>query len=336
MATSKKTLTIRDIAKLADVSYQTVSLVINDKPGVSDKTRRRIQRLMRDLEFHPNKAAQMLSTNRSNTVELIMVAVAYPGRMANSTKTMATRAKERGYSLLISETDHTGLAASLESARARMVDGVVLYAPRLTITDEELGELAGGLPLVRRDYIPGSQIAWVGLDQGYATRLVVEHLISLGHRHIAAIPPSLDMLNGYWRYTSWLNVLREHGLEPGPSYPGDYSMQSGYVAAQFILQTGKPFTALVVGTDNMAVGALRALREHGLRVPDDVSVAGYDNDEVSTFIEPPLTTIDFKFNKQDELAVEYLLDIIANPTMERHQHVLLPELIVRESTRRLS
>jgi LacI family transcriptional regulator len=336
MIEKKKTPTIRDIAKLANVSYQTISLVINDKPGVSDKTRKRILRLMEDMDYRPNRAAQMLTTHRSYTLELIVVDVAYGGRLADSTKNMMIAARQSGYTLLISETDLDGLPEALESAASRLVEGVLLYAPRLHLSDEELLEICNGMPFVRRDYVPGSKISWVGFDQGYATRLAVEHLITLGHRQIAAIPPSAELINGYWRYNAWKNVLVEHGLEPGPAVEGDYSMGSGYEAVHQLIASGQPFTAIVAGSDNMAMGALRALTEHGLRVPDDISVVGYDNTELSSYTMPALTTIEFKFAKQDELGVKNLIELINNPDMEAYQHVLLSSLVVRESTRALS
>jgi LacI family transcriptional regulator len=329
----KKPPTIREIAKLANVSYQTVSLVINNKPGVSSDTRQRLMRLMQEMDFRPNKAAQMLTTNRSQTLELITVDVHYGGRLADSTKRMAHTAKEAGYSLLVSETDEAGLAVALDNAAARMVDGVILYAPQLRLTDEELQTLSNGIPFVRRDYVPGAKYAWVGFDQVTATRMATEYLIELGHKQIAAVPPTTTLLNGYWRLTTWKNVLREHGLEPGPYMESDYSMQGAYEATLRVITSGQPFTALMIGTDNMALGVLRALREHGLRSPQDVSIISFDNAELATFTEPSLTTVEFKFTKQDEMAVRYLLELLANPTMEVHQRVLTPDLIVRESTR---
>jgi DNA-binding LacI/PurR family transcriptional regulator len=329
----KHATTIRDIAKLADVSYQTVSLVINGKPGVSDKTRKRIMSLLEEMDYRPNLVAQMLTTNRSNTIQLIIVDVTYGGRLAESTKNMARAAREDGYNLLVADTNFNELPGALENAAARLIDGIVLYAPRLKISDQELMELCHGIPLVRRDYVPGSRIAWVGFDQAYATRLATEHLIGLGHQQIACIPPSSEILNGYWRHTTWKNVLYENGLQPGPSFEGDYSIGSGYHAANQIIATGQPFTAIVVGTDYMAMGALRALREHGIRVPHDVSVVGMDNQEVAAYTDPPLTTVDFRFSKQDELVVKYLLELINDPQMETHQRVLMADLILRESTR---
>jgi LacI family transcriptional regulator len=331
----KKQPTIREIAKLANVSYQTISLVINNKPGVSDETRQRIQRLMDEMEFRPNKAAQMLTTHRSHTLELITIDVHYGGRLADSTKRMAHTAKEAGYSLLVSETDAEALPMALDNAASRMVDGLILYAPQLRISDAELQRITNGIPFVRRDYVPGSKCAWVGFDQVTATRIATEHLIELGHRQIAAVPPTMTLLNGYWRTTTWKNVLHEHGLEPGPYAESDYSMQGAYEATLEVITSGRPFTALMIGTDNMALGVLRALREHGLRAPQDVSIVSFDNAELASYTEPPLTTVEFKFTKQDEMAVRYLLEILADPTMEMHQRVLTPNLVIRESTRRL-
>lgn len=327
-----KKITIRDVAKQAGVSYQTVSRVINNNQSVAEETRLRIRKVMEELDYRPNRVAQMLTTSRSNTLELVIVDVQYGGRLADSIKNMAHTAKETGYSLLVSEVDSDGLQFAFENAAARLVDGVVMYAPRMRVEDEVLLELSDGIPLVRRDYVPESRLAWVGFDQVQATRLTVEHLIELGHRDIAAIPPIPEIINGYWRYTTWNNALLEHGLVPGPFFAGDYSIHSGYAAAQEILKTKRPFTAIVAGTDYMALGCMRALREHGLRIPHDVSVVGFDNTEFATYIEPPLTTVDFKFARQDKLAIQYLIDLIHNPNMELHQRVFTAELIVREST----
>ena len=328
----KKKVTIRDVAREAGVSYQTVSRVINNNESVADETRKRVQRAMEDLLYRPSRAAQILSTSRSRILELIIVDVNYTAWLAGAAKSMARAAKPLGYSLLVAETDEEGLANALASASDRLVDGVVLYAPTLRIGDNDLLELCGEMPLVRRDYVPDSQLAWVGFDQVHATRLAIQHLLDLGHRHIAAIPPTMDILNGYWRHKTWQIMLDEHGLQPGPFCEGDYSIHSGYQAALQILSSGETFTAIVIGTDNMAVGALRALREKGRRVPDDVSVVSFDNVELAVYLDPPLTTVDFNFVQQNELAVNYLIELLAKPTMDLPHTVLTAELIVREST----
>ena len=335
MVLKKKKITIRDVAGLAGVSYQTVSRVMNESESVAEETRRRVLRAMHELDFVPNKIAQMLTTNRSNTLELVVVGVMQGGRFAESIKSMAQAAGDNGYDLLVTmaETDKVGVA--LGNAAARLVDGVVIYAPSLRVSDEKLLALCNGMPVVRRDYVPDSRLAWVGFDQVYATRMAVEYLIELGHRHIAAIPPSLDLINGEWRYQTWKTTLLNHGLKPGPMCEAKYSFRSGYEAMSQILASHISFSAVLVGSDTMALGAMRALREHGQRIPEDVSVISFDNAELAAFTEPPLTTIDFDFSQQDAMAVKYLIEILGDPDMKLHQRILLPNLVVRESTCKL-
>jgi LacI family transcriptional regulator len=336
MVLKKKKITIRDVAGLAGVSYQTVSRVMNDNDSVAEETRRRVLRAMHELDFVPNKIAQMLTTNRSRTLELIVVGVMHGGRFAESIKSMAQAAADTGYDLLVTmEDDINKLGFALGNAAARLVDGVVIYAPSLRISDEKLLQLCNGIPVVRRDYAPSSHLAWVGFDQVHATRMATEYLIDMGHRNIAAIPPSLDLINGEWRYLTWKATLLRHSLEPGPMCEAKYSFRSGYEAMNQILASLIPFSAVLVGSDTMALGAIRALREHSLRIPDDVSVISFDNAELAAFTEPPLTTIDFDFSQQDIMAVKYLIEILNNPDMLLHQRILLPNLIVRESTRKL-
>jgi LacI family transcriptional regulator len=328
-----KRVTIRDVAKASNVSYQTVSRVINNSYGVSESTKERVLQVMKDLNYQPNKAAQMLTTNRSFTLETIIVDVDYAGSLAKTTKTMVRVARELGYSLLVSDTSREDLAKAFESAASRLVDGIVLYAPNLDITDHELLDMSCNIPFVRRDYVPNSNLAWVGFNQVYATQLALEHLIELGHQDIAEISAPRHYHNGYWRHQTYLDILKRHNLKIGPNIAGDYSMKSGYDATRWLLACGQPFTALVVGTDKMAVGALHALRENGVRVPEDVSVVGFDNSEMASFVSPPLTTVEFKFEKQDEMVVKYLVELIKDAEMETHQRVLKSELIIRQSTR---
>jgi LacI family transcriptional regulator len=336
MVQKKRKVTIREVARQAGTSYQTVSRVLNGNDNVAEETRRRVLQAMQELDFVPNKVAQMLTTNRSQTLELITVDVAQGGRFADSIRSMALAARDAGYDLLVTMTTSDQLGVALDNAAARLIDGVIMYAPSLRISDERLLELCNGLPLVRRDYVPTSRLAWVGYDQVYATRMAVEYLIELGHRRIAAISPSLNLINGQWRYAIWKETLRQHGLEPGPSHEATYTFRGGYEAMNHILATGSPFTAVLVGSDTMALGALRALHEHGLHIPNDVSVLSFDNAELAAFTEPALTTVNFDFREQDSMAVNYLVEILRHPEMKLHQRILLPDLVVRESTRRLT
>ena len=335
MAQKKKKVTIRDVAQQAGISYQTVSRVLNGNDNVAEETRKRVLQAMTELDFVPNKIAQMLTTNRSQTLELIVVNIMQGGRFAESIRNMVLAARNAGYDLLVTMTDEDELGVALGNAAARLVDGVVMYAPALRMSDDRLLALCDGMPLVRRDYVPDSRLAWIGFDQVYATRMAVEYLIKLGHRQIAAIPPSLGLINGYWRSAIWRETLQKHNLEAGPMCEAKYTFSSGYEAMRQILAMGASFTAVLVGSDTMALGAMRALREAGLRIPDDVSVMSFDNAELAAFTEPPLTTVNFDFRQQDTMAVNYLVEILHNPEMKLHQRILLPDLVVRESTRKI-
>ena len=154
-------------------------------------------------------------------------------------------------------------------------------------------------------------------------------------KHIAEISPPLHYHNGYWRHYSYVQTLKAHNLEPVYSIEGNWRMQSGYDAVRTLLKESPPFTALIVGTDKMALGALHAIREAGLSVPEDISIVGFDNSELAAFVAPPLTTIEFKFEKQDELTVKYLIDLIRDPELGIHHRILMPSLVVRESTRQI-
>jgi DNA-binding LacI/PurR family transcriptional regulator len=328
----KRRPTIRDVAREAGVSYGTVSRVLNNHPEVASDTRLHIQRVMEKMGYQRNLGAQMLTTHQSNIIEFIVMDV-YFGLVLPR---MAQYINAAGYSTLYSECTEENFAHTLNTAAARLVDGILLYAPKLHIPDEELLDMCHGIPIVRRDYVLDSKLTWVGYSQEHATRLVVQHLIDLGHRQIAEITGSLDFINPRLRHDTWFNILTSQGLEPGPSYTGDYStfanaMKTGYEGVCEFLRRGEAFTAIMTVNDHVAMGALSALHDHGLCVPDDVSIASFDDDAIASYLIPPLTSVHFDFDIQNKLASQFLLEQINDPDYRHHQHVLIPDLIVRRS-----
>lgn len=328
--------TIHDVARVAGVSYQTVSRVLNNHPRVAPETRERVLHTMDRLGYQRNLAAQMLTTQRSGTIQVITVDGKFPFEVP-----LLNSAHWDNYSALYAECTLSTLPQTLDKAAARMVEGIFLYAPRLRIDDDELLDLCHGIPLVRRDFALNSRkVTWVGYDQIRATELAMEHLIGLGHRDIAVITGTLKANNAQWRYKTWEKTLLAYGLRPGPSAEGDYTtvrsaMETGYLCMGQIFTQGRKFTAVLVANDRMSIGALHALRTHGLRVPEDMSVVSYDNAPHAQFLCPPLTTVAFDFELQNRLAFQFLFEQIQNPEIEPHQHVLLPDLIVRQSTQAL-
>jgi DNA-binding LacI/PurR family transcriptional regulator len=341
--------TIRDVARAAGVSHQTVSRVLNNHPRVAVETRERVMRAMHALGYERNLAAQMLTTRRSQLIQVLTVDGKFPfeiplldaaaGKRENHIA--PANAVSIGYSAVYAECSSQTLPRALEIAAARMVDGIFMYAPKLQIDDADLLRLCRGIPLVRRDFVLDSKaVTWVGFDQVRATQLAMQHLLDLGHRQIAVVAGTQRAINVRWRYETWRRILLEHGLELGPSAHGDYSirkdaMETGCDGMRQILGSGKPFTAVVIANDYMALGAMYALRKVGLRIPDDVSVVSFDDAPHARFLDPPLTTVAFDLDLQKRLAFQFLFELIQHPDTEPHQHVLLPDLIVRESTRSL-
>ncbi len=334
--------TIRDVAREAGVSHQTVSRVLNDHPKVAPGTRERVMHAIRRLGYERNLAAQMLTTQRSQLVQVLAVDAKFPFEVPLLAPTPGSAhpnpIENHGYSAIYVECRSQSLPQAFKTAAARMVDGIFLYAPRLHMDDVDLLDLSHGIPLVRRDFALNSKhITWVGFDQIRATELAVQHLIDLGHRDMAVVTGSLHAINAHWRYKTWRKMLLAHGLEPGPRAHGDYTtrksaMESGYEGMSQILTSGAPFSAVLIANDDMALGAMCALREAGLRIPDDVSVVSFDNAPHARFLDPPLTTVAFDFDLQNRLAFQFLFEMIHNPDTEPHQHLLLPDLIVRGST----
>ncbi len=330
-----KRITLSDVAALAGVSSQTVSRVVNNHPYVSDETRRRVLDAIRQLDYYPNRAARSLATQRSCILGIITYGMSHYGpaqMMCNVEQT----AKARGYSVSftsVSSITPESIRDALENLGGREVDGLVLITPVLGVSYTDLARICTGVPFVQVDIELAAQVPSVVIDQKYGTQLAIQHLIDLGHREICAISGPLNWHSAQARHESWCDTLIAAGIQPGASVEGDWTAAGGYTAAHRLLDMDITFTALVAGNDQMALGAIRALRENGFRIPEDISVVGFDDIPESLFFEPPLTTVQQNFAALGEQSVEYLIALIDKPDTPLHQRVLYPRLIVRESTR---
>jgi len=179
----------------------------------------------------------------------------------------------------------------------------------------------------------GVSLPSVIYDQAKGARLATQHLIDLGHRQIAEITGPLLHYDAQGRHAGWIDALADNGLEQGPFVESDFTIEDGYRAMNQLLDEGGEFTAIFIGNDSMALGAQTALRQRGLRVPNDVSVVGFDDVPETAHLVPGLTTIRQDFQLLGQLAVEYIIDLIEKPDTPVYQRVLPPKLIVRESTR---
>lgn len=326
--------TIRDIAERAGVSYQTVSRVMNNHPGVAPKTQKRVTEIARKMGYRPNRAAQMMHTQRSYTIEVVAVDMYWGGGLLpTSLVSIANTARQLGYHILLSIISEKALNETIDSLISRMVDGFILLAPyTLSTSDEDLITSTQGVPFVWMTTHIGNTIPAVYYDQEYGTRLAAQHLYDLGHRQIVELRGMSHNSAAILRHQAWLQFAEEHNLDTSLSYEGRFAKDGGYDVTNALLQTGKDFTAIMAANDDMALGAMRALHEHGLRVPEDVSVIGFDDLDYVGFLPVPLTTIRQDFDHLGKQTAEFLISRIEEPDMPAYQRVLNPELIVRQST----
>jgi len=323
--------TLRDVAAAAGVSYQTVSRVVNQKPSVAPGTRERVLDVIRQLNFTPNPAAQVLNTGRSHILQLVIFTSVY-GRAVSA---MVQEGHQLGYTLAITE---LGEPASIKALRerleatARMADGLLLMLPYEGLSPDDLFELCDGRPFVVVGSEMGTQVSSVVFDQRHAIDQVVDHLLSLGHRGIVEIAGGLDHAEARARHQALAACLALRGMRLAASLEADPQAASAFTAVERLLSADLQFTALLVGNDRMALGALRALRERGLRVPEDVSIVGFEDVQESAFYEPPLTTVRQDFYAFGRQCVKDLVAHIEVPDTQVTTHVLYPELVVRQST----
>lgn len=328
-----KNPTLRDVALKAGVSYQTVSRVINDDDHVSEATRKRVMIAIEELDYRPNRAAQIMQTRKSQTIEVVMFQYGFNRFLAE----MARTSHELGYHFVISAITQDEFVDTVESASSRFVDGLILI-PLVAVNGDydKLVRLTHGIPFVQVGAKLGEHIPSVMYDQAQGGRLATQHLIDLGHRKIATITGPLHNYDAYDRHMAWLETLKLHGIEPGPIIEGNFDIDSGYHCMNQLLDQGGDFTSVFIANDSMTFGAHSALREHGLRVPDDVSIVSFDDIPESAHFVPGLTTVRQDFHLLGRLAVEYVVSMINNPKTPIHQRVLQPRLIIRDSTRPLT
>jgi LacI family transcriptional regulator len=332
MTHPNKPATLHDVAKMAGVSYQTVSRVVNNSPHVSKKTRIKVQKAIESLDYRSNQAARSLITRQSQTLQVITPETG----LYKQVHSILITAKQLGYNVILSvfkepfELDE--LRFLLDDLSARVVDGFMFMAPQKIVSSEDLVKLARGRPFVQLGADPGPETPSVVFDQVMGTQLALQHLYELGHRQIAEIRGPQPFTDAQVRHDTYLNFMQSQELEAGLGAEGNFMFEGGYQAANRLLESGRPFTAIFCANDHMALGALRALNERKLRVPEDVSLVGFDDEPFACYLTPPLTTVRQDYPALGKQAVEYLVAMIKDRETAIHQRVLYPQLVIRKST----
>lgn len=326
--------TLHDVARLAGVSYQTVSRVINHHPYVSDETRKRVEKAIIELDYRPNRAAQKLAGAKSHTLAMITFGLTHYGP-AQMMINIEHASRQAGYDLIFANVNDASLMTlrtAMSHIRHRDIDGMLVILPVVGVPQDEIVALSGDIPLMLVGTGLHVNATSIVVDQLMGTQMATRHLIDLGHTHICEITGPLNWYDAVERHESWLATMQAAGLTPGSSIEGHWTADSGYQATRQLIKQGTTFTALVVGNDQMALGAIRALYDHGRRVPQDVSVVGFDDIPEAAYFLPPLTTVRQDFDVLGRFGIEYLIKLIHEPQQEPIQHVIAPQLIVRKST----
>lgn len=327
-----KPITLQDVADYCGVSHQTVSRVINGNPNVAAATRQRITAAIETLGYEPNQAARTLVTRRTSMIEVMTYGLAHygPAQMVSSVEQAA---KTHGYQVIFSSLeDVTTIRRNGINA-----DGVIAITPVQSPVFDDLERAFKGVPLIKIGIKLGDHGASVMIDQVEGSRQITQHLIEWGHRRIAYISGPPAWYDASERYSAWMETLHTNALDPGNVETGDWTAAGGYHAAKRLLaQPDYAFTALVVANDQMALGAISALRVSGLHVPNDVSVVGFDDIPEAAYFDPPLTTVRQDFDRVGKQSVQYVLDMIQHPNTPLRQQVVFPEIIYRQSVARRS
>jgi DNA-binding LacI/PurR family transcriptional regulator len=326
---------IRDVARAAGVSHQTVSRVINGHPSVSDATRRRVLAAVRALEYRPNRAARDLSRGRSGTVTVMTSNTTLYGRAA-TLQGIEEAARAAGFhvDIVVLDSPHPGsVTAAVDQAYGSVSAGIIVIA-----FDREgvraLRALSPGVPVVAAleadDVADGHRYLSRSLDDHSAACTATRYLLQLGHRtvHYVSIPASSDASA---RMLGWRRTLQDAGVPVPPVIPAGWTPQSGYEAGRR-LAADPAVTAVLCGNDDLAIGLMHALRDAGRSVPETVSVVGFDDIPTAAHVWPPLTTVRLDFVGLGRDCFTLLHSVLNPDDALPTGTAARPELVVREST----
>jgi len=334
-----KKITIKDIARIANVSHTTVSRALNNKSRINSETKVRILSIANELNYRPNFIARGLVMKRTKTLGLVITTIANPFYNELAQGIEAT-ASGLGYNIIFCST-HSDLSAEkqyIEMLRSKGVDGIIFSSAHMDDPNiVALAEEAFPIVLVnRRTYHPlvKEKVDYVGVDNILGGFLAIEHLIRLGHRRIGVIGGSSESSVGLERLEGGKKALEAYHLEQSDDYflGGDFLKESGYQGGKRFLKMAEPPTAIFTTNDYMALGAYQAISENGVRIPEEMALVGFNDIEFSAMRGIELTTIGQKKYEMGAIAVKILVERIEGKEVEPSKEIILePELIIRKT-----
>ncbi|GHE88926.1 LacI family DNA-binding transcriptional regulator [Thalassotalea profundi] len=329
--------TIKDVARIAGVSVATVSRVANNGPKVSSKTKEKVQKIMAELGYTPNANARALVTQKNTTIGVVIPELNDPffASLANGVEQIS---RQHNMQLLLS----TGQLSAESEMQAidllvgRRCDVMVIHSKKLS--DEQLIALSQrikGLVIIDR-YVAAIAERCIWLDNFEGGKIAARHLLALGHKNLACITSKYQIDDPELRLNGFTNELNASGipLDEQLIACAEPSLQGGEVAAQNLLASGKPFSAIFVYNDAMAIGAISTLEDNGYRVPADISVIGFDDVLLSRYSRPKLTTLNYPIEVMAKQATSLALALVNSQEVASQSSTLkhIPRLVKREST----
>ena len=321
-----------DVARLAAVSHQTVSRVLNDHPNVRAETRERVLAAIDDLGYRRNFAARALVTRQTRMLGVVSFDTTLYGP-ASTVYGIEQAARAAGYFVSIvslKTITHASVREAIGFLTDQGVDGIVVVAPQRTAA-RALKDLPPGIPAVAVEGGRAGGVPAVSVDQVAGARQAVEHLLELGHETVWHVAGPSDWLEAEGRIKGWRKALMAADRLVPELVEGDWSPRSGYEAGRRLVELGD-VTAVFVANDQMALGLLRAFTELGVSVPDQVSVVGFDDIPESEFFSPPLTTVRQDFDEVGRRCIDLLLRRIQFEGTGYERTLVPASLVVRSST----
>ncbi|MEG9414885.1 substrate-binding domain-containing protein [Vibrio cholerae] len=327
--------TMKDIARLAGVSTSTVSHVINKSRFVSDEIAERVNNAAQQLNYAPSALARSLKMNRTKTIGMLVTTSTNPF-FGEVVKGVERSCYHQGYNLILCNTegDNQRMKASINTLLQKRVDGLLLMCSTLEGERLDVFDRYPDIPIVVMDWGPilfaSDKIQDNSLQGGY---MAAKHLIECGHKEIGCITGPLIRHQAQMRYEGYKRALAEAGIAINPDWivESDFECEGGYQAFKKLYQRGKLPSALFVSNDMMAMGVIQAASQRGFRVPDDLSLIGYDDVHIAKFMTPALTTIHQPKYRLGKAAVDTLLYRLENPDTTAQVVQLEPTLVVRSS-----
>ena len=325
-------VTIKDVAREARVSVASVSRALNGHASVTDQTRRRIVRIAEQMRYMPHGAARSLITRRTQTVGALLPDL-HGEFFSELIRGIDLAARSRGLHLLVSSShdDAREAAAALRAMQGR-VDGLLVMSPHVDAGFLR-NNVSADLPMVLMNTpVKGVRCSTLNVDNYGGAFTMVKHLIACGHRRIALIAGPENNFDASERLRGYSAAIAKFApMIPAQIFQGDFTEESGYRAGQQLLATNVLPQAVFAANDIMAAGCLFAFKEAGVRVPDDIAVAGFDDIPIARFVSPPLTTVRVRITDIGARALGCLAAAIEDPAAAETSQILDTELVVRQS-----